>query len=280
MRSCPSDLAIRPGGHEHARLREGVRHGLQHAARERHAVLQLRGRRVEGEREHQEQVADLRHGRVGDQQLEPLLAQRQHAAVEDRRRAERRDQLRGRDAPQRRHHLEPQPDQQHERALDHQRRQHGARGRRRAGVRRRQPQVQREQRGLGEQARRHQRGGDPGRRLRLHARREQRDVERAVGAVEQHGAEQVQHRAEQREHQVAQRGGQRRGAAVEAHQRHGREGEQLERDVQVEEVVAHHDQVHRAPHRDQQRPEHQRACASRARPASGRSRRARRVPRR
>jgi len=33
-----------------------------------------------GEREHEEQIADLRRRRIGDQQLQPRLAQREHAA--------------------------------------------------------------------------------------------------------------------------------------------------------------------------------------------------------
>ena len=48
------------------------------------------------ERKHEEQVADLRDGGIGDQQLQPLLAQGQHAAEQDRSRAQGCEQLRGR----------------------------------------------------------------------------------------------------------------------------------------------------------------------------------------
>ena len=50
------------------------------------------GRRsgIEGERKHQEEVADLRQRRVGDQQLQSFLAQRDDAAEQDRRRAQHR----------------------------------------------------------------------------------------------------------------------------------------------------------------------------------------------
>jgi hypothetical protein len=37
---------------------------------------------VRGQEEHQEQVADLRHRRIGDKQLQPLLTQSERAAEE------------------------------------------------------------------------------------------------------------------------------------------------------------------------------------------------------
>jgi len=57
--------------------------------------------------------------------------------------------------------VEPDPDDQDERPLDHQRRQQRAGSGRRTGMRGRQPEVQREQRGLGDQPRRHQRDCHP-----------------------------------------------------------------------------------------------------------------------
>ena len=85
--------------HEHGGLGGGVRDRLQQAARQGAAALELRRSGVEGERKHQEEVADLRQRRVGDQQLESLLSQRDDAAEHDRRRAERGEQLRGRPGP-------------------------------------------------------------------------------------------------------------------------------------------------------------------------------------
>ena len=130
--------------------------------------------------------------------------------------------------------------------------------------------MQREQRGLGQQPRRHQRGGRPRRRARAGCGpASSDDVERAIGAVEQRRAEQIEHRAEQREEQVAQRGRQRLGAAVEADQRHRGEGQQLQRDVEIEQIAAEEDGVQRAPDRQQQRPEHERrARLARARAAA------------
>ena len=45
-------------------------------------MLELRRSGVEGEWEHQEEVANLRQGRVGDQELQSLLPQRDDAAEE------------------------------------------------------------------------------------------------------------------------------------------------------------------------------------------------------
>ena len=241
--------------HEHAGLGGGMRDRLQQSAGQDRAMHQRAAAGIEREREHQEQVADLRDRRIGDQQLQALLPQRDDAADDDGRRTQARQQLRGRQRHHAGHDVEPQAHDQEPRALDHQRRQHRARGGRRAGMRGRQPDVQREQCRLGQQAHRHQRGGGPGDGLGLDAPGQQRDVQRAVAAVQQHGAQQVQQRAGQREQQVAQRGAQRLAAAVEADQRHARERQQFERDVQREQVAADEHQVERSPHRQQQQPE-------------------------
>ena len=79
------------GRQEHRRLGEGVREGLHHAAAP--AVRRPR-MRAGGERKHQEQIADLRDGRIGDQEFQPFLTQREHAAKQDRRRTKRRRDLR------------------------------------------------------------------------------------------------------------------------------------------------------------------------------------------
>jgi hypothetical protein len=43
------------------------------------------GLRARGERENQKQVTDLGNGRIGDQQLQPRLAQSNYAACDNRR---------------------------------------------------------------------------------------------------------------------------------------------------------------------------------------------------
>ena len=76
------DDALRPAsrGERHT----AVRASLHRMARVHQQVQPHRGGIAQRhphqprEREHQEQVADLRHGRIGDQQLEPFLPQRQH----------------------------------------------------------------------------------------------------------------------------------------------------------------------------------------------------------
>ena len=203
-RSCPSAAYIEAGRHEHRGLGGRMRDRLQQAAGQRR---RRGGRRdsAQHQRKHQEQVTDLRDGRIRDHQLEARLLERHDAADDDRAGAERGQQLCG----GRRHHVgegvEPQPDDEEERALDHQARQQRARGRRRSSVRGRQPQVQREERRLRQQADRHQRDRDDRHRLGAQAARQQRDVERAVAAVDQHRADQVEHRTGQRVQQVAQR---------------------------------------------------------------------------
>ena len=64
------------------------------------------------------------------------------------------------------------------------------------------------------------------------------DVERAVSAIEQSNAEQIQDGSEQREEQIAQRRDQRLRTAVDANQRHGGEGQKLQRDVEIEQIAA------------------------------------------
>ena len=95
-------------------------------------------------------------------------------------------------------------------------------------------------------------------------RRQERDVERAIGAVDQRRAEQIEDRAEESKKEVAQGRRQSLGAAVERYQRHRGEGKQLERDIEVEQIVAEKDRVQRSPHRRQQRPEDEGSARLRA----------------
>ena len=88
-----------------------------------------------------------------------------------------------------------------------------------------------------------------------HSLGKQRDVQRSERAVEERGAEQVEDRAEQGEEQVAQRGGERLRLPLDAGERHGREGEQFERDVEVEEVAADEDDRERGADRLEHDPE-------------------------
>jgi len=93
------------GGGEHRRLGEAMRHRLHHAALNG-AVGDAR-RHQGGEREQQEQIADLRHGGIGHQHFQARLRQRQQRAPQDRRRAQNAQQLRGGHRGQRREQFQP-----------------------------------------------------------------------------------------------------------------------------------------------------------------------------
>jgi hypothetical protein len=71
---------------EHRRLGERVREKLHQAAA---PGIRGPGMRAGGERKHQEQIADLRHSRISDQEFQQLLPERQRAARQDRRRTAR-----------------------------------------------------------------------------------------------------------------------------------------------------------------------------------------------
>ncbi len=103
--------------------------------------------------------------------------------------------------------------------------------------------MQREERGLGQEASGHQPRRQPYGGFGPNAFREDGNVERAIGAVEQRDSEQIEHRAEQREQEIAQRRGDRLGAPVETNQRNGGEGEKLEPDVEIEQVPAQEEQA-------------------------------------
>ena len=110
----------------------------------------------EAKREHQEQVADLRHRRIGDQQLQPRLAQSEHAAEEDRGRPERgenraRRQL-GSAASTSNQSRTTRKNDPLTTSPESTRAGRGGR----VGVGGRQPQMQREQRGLRQESRGHQ----------------------------------------------------------------------------------------------------------------------------
>src|SRR5215475_461296 len=102
----------------------------------------------------------------------------------------------------------------------------------------REPEMQGKECGLGEEAHGHERGRNLGGRVGADLARQEHDIERAVATVEERAPEQIEHGAEQREEEIAERGGERLRAAVQAHQRHRSKGEELQRDVEIEEIVA------------------------------------------
>ena len=104
--SCPSNSAEEARGEEHRGLGEGVGEDLHQAA-----VPPIRrpGVRPGAEREHQEEIADLGDGRIGDEELEARLAERHHAAEHDRRRPERAEDRIEADRRERGQDGEPEP---------------------------------------------------------------------------------------------------------------------------------------------------------------------------
>ena len=241
------------GGQEHRRLGEGMRQSLHDSAAE-----SVRRPRPGRQREHQEQIADLRNGRIGDEQFQPGLTQSKHAAEQDRSRTKRGEDRAWDHARKRSQHTEPEADDEEERALHHQPRKHRARRCGRVGVGRGQPQMQREQRGLRQKSRGHQPGRQPDGRLGANKRGKERDVERAIGAIEQGHAEQIEHRAEQREQEIAQGRSQSLGTSVQRNQRNRGEGEKLEANIEIEQIAAQKDEAQRRLNALQQRPEDER----------------------
>ncbi len=118
--------------------------------------------------------------------------------------------------------------------------------------------MQREQRGLRQKARGHQPARQPDGRLGANKRGKERDVERAIGAVEQGHAEQIEHRAEQREQEIAQGRSQSLGTSVQRNQRNRGEGEKLEANIEIEQIAAQKDEAQRRLNALQQRPEDER----------------------
>ena len=100
MRSWPSASAIRPAAMNMAALAKACEKSCKPTAGPGDVAPGLDRVRADEEREHQEQIADLRHRRVGDQELQPRLPQRKHAAEHDCRGAHRAEHLRCRNAAQ------------------------------------------------------------------------------------------------------------------------------------------------------------------------------------
>ena len=195
-------------------------------------------RKAGRERKQKEQVADLRNRRIGDQQLQTLLAQRQHAAEQDGPRAQVASSCAaaalsrpGMASNQSRtiKKNEPLTTSADSTALPGAGAPAWAGGSHRcsgkSAVLASNPTVIR--------AAAIQATGSG-----THALGQQSNVERAVGAVEQRRPQQIEHRAEQREQQIAQRRPDGLRATLQADERHGGKGQQLQRDVEVEKVAA------------------------------------------
>ena len=228
--------------------------GEQHQRTE-HRVPRKASRHRQQQRQEQEQVAQLGDRRVGRQQLEALRTQRPPRAPQDRCTPEYAEHPAGRRGQHHVEQVEPQAQHEVEGRLDDQRRQRRADRGRGIGVRRGQPEVQREQGRLDQQAGGHQGQGDPGRRPRLQRAGQRRQVERAVAGIDQCHPGQKGHRAEQADRQVAQGGLQRRAAAAQCRQRDGRQAEQFQRDVDIEQVAGQQQRVQGGEEHQPQRPE-------------------------
>lgn len=106
----------------------------------------------------------------------------------------------------------------------------------------------------------HERGRCPRSRLGANAVGEQRNIERAVRAIDQGSAQQIKYRADQREKHIAQGRPDRFLVAFHADKRHRRKGQQFQRNIEVEKVVAERHCVQPAPDAQQQSPERVRSA--------------------
>src|SRR5271165_1179212 len=118
--------------------------------------------------------------------------------------------------------------------------------------------MQGEERGLGEQSRRHQTSREPHGGQGPYALSEEHYVERPIGAVEQRGAEQIEDGAEEGEQKVAERRDQRLWLSRQADQRDRGEGQQFQRDIEIEQISANEKNGQRRPNRLNEDPERQR----------------------
>ncbi len=212
--------------------------------------------RTHAQREEHEQIAQLRHRGIGDEQFQTRLPQCLHRTVKDRRRAKHPQKRAGRfyaDGTRK----DPQPHAQRnvKRRLDHQRGKQRAHGRRRVGMRRRQPEMQRKHRGFQHQPGGHQteRDGRAGAALQVKPQRD--PVEVAAVVVDHRHAQQVEQRRRERREQVAQRRRISRRRARQRNEAHRQQAEQFQRHVHVEDVGRHEKIVQPGPRQQKQRPE-------------------------
>ena len=122
---------------------------------------------------------------------------------------------------------------------------------------RRQPEVEGKQGTLQHQAGEHQqRGNAHGPRCRgVDERRQGRDRYRAVGAVDQRHAQQVGTGTQQCRKQVTQCRGDLRGRTAGGDQRDGGKPDDLERHVEIEDVVRQVERIHAGNEKAGERPE-------------------------
>src|ERR1700757_4791809 len=80
-------------------------------------------------------------------------------------------------------------------------------------------------------------------------------------AVEQGDAEQIGNRSEQSKEQITQSSGERLRAAIDTNEGYRSKGEQLQRDVEVEQITAYKNDGQRGPDRLKHDPKGQRAPA-------------------
>ena len=120
--------------------------------------------------------------------------------------------------------------------------------------------MQREERGLGQETDRHQCGRNAGGGVGTYLPGQEGDIQGPIGSIEQRHTEEIEHRAREREEEIAQSGSERFGPTIETHERNCSERQELERDIEIEQVVAEEHGIKRSPHRKQKRPEHKRSA--------------------
>ena len=197
--------------------------------------MQARFVQMQQQPQRQQRVAQLGDRRVGHQRLQPRRTQFRPAASDQRHHPGGAEQQAGVAAEFSRGGLAPDQPEDVQRPLDHQRREQRADRSRCRGVGRRQPQVQRPQRGLEHQPEGHQQQRQMGHAISFGQLRQHGQIEHAVAPVDQRHTEQVGQRAGQRQQQVIQR--RLPGLAPgQRHQRHRDQAEQLQRHVEVEQV--------------------------------------------
>ena len=84
---------------------------------------------------------------------------------------------------------------------------------------------------------------------------EEDDIEGSVTAINQNRPGKVENRPQQGKEEIAQGGLKRLWPAVQAHKRHGGEGQEFQPNIEREEIASDEDEVQRAPDREQQDPE-------------------------
>ena len=227
-------------------LGEAVGQGQQDQSAHRKLARRTRWQCLQQGKE-QEQVAQLGNRGIGREQFEPFRLQRAPRPPQHRAGAQYTQQIGGSRCHSVREHLQPQAQHEVERRLDHQRRKHRADRGWRTPVCRRQPEMQREQRGLQQQAGGHHCQCRPCHGSRLDDARQRGHIQRPVAGIDQADPGQKHHRTQQSHQQVAQGRLDRGAPAPEGGQCHRAQAEEFQRDVQVEQVAGQQQGVQRGP---------------------------------